>query len=42
MAANTALVAKQQMTSNLLKERFRVYFPTRDTVAQSRGGVGVS
>jgi len=37
----TAIMLKQQRVSELIKERFRVYFPTEDTVTHSRGGKGV-
>lgn len=34
--------AKSNSASQLLKHRFRIYFPSDQTVAKSRGGRGVS
>jgi hypothetical protein len=32
----------ERKLSSILKDCFRIYFPTRETVAKSRGGLGVS
>jgi hypothetical protein len=32
----------ERKLSDDLKDRFRIYFPTRETVANSKGGLGVS
>jgi len=40
-AEGTAVMARQQLVSKFIRERFRVYFPTKDTILQSRGGPGV-
>ena len=34
-------VAERKLSDDL-KKRFRIYFPTRETVARSKGGIGVS
>ncbi|KAG9241786.1 tyrosyl-DNA phosphodiesterase-domain-containing protein [Calycina marina] len=38
--AKTALTTGEDVVLKDAKDRFRIYFPTRDTVAQSKGGLG--
>jgi hypothetical protein len=39
--AKTESSAERKLSDDL-KRLFRIYFPTRDTVANSKGGIGVS
>ena len=39
--ASTEIDAERKL-SDRIKDSFRIYFPTEETVAQSRGGIGVS
>ena len=41
-ARNKTVNSEERKLRDTLKENFRIYFPTRETVAQSKGGVGVS
>ena len=34
--------AAERKISEEIKQQFRIYFPTHETVAASRGGIGVS
>lgn len=34
--------SKQPAASDIISERVRIYFPTQDAVAKSRGGTNVS
>ncbi|KAH8600886.1 tyrosyl-DNA phosphodiesterase-domain-containing protein [Bisporella sp. PMI_857] len=39
-ARNKTVNSEERKLRDTLKENFRIYFPTRETVAQSKGGVG--
>ncbi len=41
-ARNKTVTERERKLSDALKHRWRIYFPTRDTVAASKGGIGVS
>ena len=38
---NKGMCETEHKLSDTLKDRFRIYFPTAETVANSRGGIGV-
>lgn len=39
--SKSKLTTEEEKISHQLKTDFRIYFPTRETVAQSKGGIGV-
>jgi hypothetical protein len=41
-AKSKAEMPAERKLSGLLKDCFRIYFPARETVASSKGGLGVS